>query len=155
MKKLTDYLVENTKVKKVNESREQIDTFEKEIKLKLKFEWNIFYIEITNSDGDSYDCYSVKKFNDTIKKHIGESYEGCQFTGDLRYSLYEGSDRICSEHVVKFDYDFSNLGREKCEIEIAESCYSKMVDEELKSQAQKIISEILDIYPDKVDVRLK
>jgi hypothetical protein len=49
----------------------------------------------------------------------------------------------------------SNWGREKCEIEIKESRYSKMIDNELKSQAEKIISEILDIYPDKVDVRLK
>jgi hypothetical protein len=154
MKGLTEFLVENNKAKKVNErAREQIDTFEKEIKLKLKFEWYIDYIEITNSDGDSYDCYSFKKINDTFEKHIGESYEGCQFTGTLRYSLYEGSERICSEYVVEFDYDFSNLGREKCEIEIKESGYGKTFDEELKSQAKKVISDILQIYPKDIHVK--
>jgi hypothetical protein len=154
MKKLTDYLVENNKAKKVNERKlEPIDSLEKEIKLKLKFEWYIDYIEITNSDGDSYECYSVKEFNDMFEEHVGESYEGCQFTGIIRYSLYENSEELRSEHIVKFDYDFSNRRREKCEIEIKETRYSKTVDKEIKPQAEKIISDILQIYPEDIHVK--
>lgn len=154
LKNLKSYLVKNTKVKKVNERKlELYDTIKKEIKTTYKFEQYINELGFDSDDG-SYEYNSVKEFQDGFEEHVGESYEGCFISGELNYSLYEGSDCICNEHVVEFTYDFSGW-KEKCKIEIEGSNVSDMLDNELESQAEKIISNILDIYPDKVDVRLK
>lgn len=154
MKGLKDYLVENTKSKKVNERKlELYNTIKKDVKTTYKFEWyfDCFGFE---TEEDSYEYHSTKEFQEGLEEHVGESYEGCFFSGNLKYSLYEGSDCICSEYDVEFIYDFSNW-RERCSIEIEGSDYGEMLDNELKSQAENIISGLLDIYPDKVDVRLK
>lgn len=154
MKELKEFLVENTKVKKVNERKlELYDTIKKEVKTTYKFEWYFDCFGFDSDDG-SYEYNSVKEFRNGFEEHVGESYEGCYISGNLNYSLYEGSDCICSEHSVEFTYDFSDW-RGKCSIEIEESGCGEMLDNELKSQAEKIISEILDIYPENVKVKLK
>ncbi len=157
MKGLKNYLRENTKgskVKNLNERKlELYDTIKKEVKTTYKFEW-YFDCFGFDTEEDSYKYYSTKEFRDGLGEHGGESYEGWCFSGSLNYSVYEGSDCVCSEHSVEFTYDFTGW-REDCSIEIEESGCGEILDDELKSQAEKIISGLLEIYPDEVDVILK
>jgi hypothetical protein len=154
MKKLTDYLVENITI---NEGKRELIQDFSEADTGLKFEWWMDTLSLSVK-GDRKNFRSRNSFEKAVRaaerKNWG-SYEMFTFRGNLICSISDGTENYEGTE-VSF-YFFFGRQKDDCKITIDVDKSLKNREEiinSLKSQAEKVVTGILDIYPSDIEFEI-
>lgn len=154
MKGLKEFIVENVIV---NEGKRELIQDFSETDTGLKFEWWMDTLSLTVR-GERKNFRSRKSFEKAVgvaTRKNWDSYEMFTFRGNLICSISDGTENYEGTEVSFYFF----AGRQKDVFEITINVDKSLKNREeiissLKSQAEKVVTGILDIYPPNVEFEI-